>query len=203
MQLDDGIFAKFRKEGIDPSFNPYFQITQQEEKYWTGTDYCAQGIIGSPAYALVDGKSTTAWASLDIWTPSDKSIEFYFFKNKIRVQGIALQTLCAPPNEIRFDGSNDNGKTWSNVCHKKAPFPWNNIVEVICFNNKPYSRFRLTQVGGNNRSLDESNQKQYRFHIYNFEIYGLFSKRCLTCLNFNIHIGSAMLYLFNIFIIIN
>ena len=180
MQLRDGIFAGYRAKGISVSSNRYFSIIDPDSMAAGGSGYCGhddihEGLI----HHIVSNEKSSAWVNR-LSSSKNKYVEFRFHQNKVSVQGIAIQTLCAPPNQILFQGSNDEGSTWETVCEKDTPFPTENIVEVICFHHKPFSLFRLSQIGKNTGGGTVSS---YKFHIYKFEMYGTnLSSYLQTCI---------------------
>ena len=168
MQLRDGIFVGYRAKGISVSSNRYFSIIDPDSMAAGGSGYCGhddihEGLI----HHIVSNEKSSAWVNR-LSSSKNKYVEFRFHQNKVSVQGIAIQTLCAPPNKILFQGSNDKGSTWETVCERDAAFPNDNIVEVVCFHHKPFSWFRLSQIGKNTGA---GSSYPYRFHIYKFEIY--------------------------------
>ena len=169
MTLKDGIFASYRSMGINVSSNPYFTVSEPTSSDSVGYGYCGHKDIHAGLVPLIMGDDmSTAWVNRESESPDNKYVDFRFLQNKVSVQGIAIQTLCAPPNKILFQGSNDKGSTWETVCERDAAFPNDNIVEVVCFHHKHFSWFRLSQIGKNTGA---GSSYPYRFHIYKFEIY--------------------------------
>ena len=180
MTLKDGIFASYRSKGINVSSNPYFTVSEPTSSDSVGYGYCGHKDIHAGLVPLIMGDDmSTAWVNRESESPDNKYVDFRFLQNKVSVQGIAIQTLCAPPNQILFQGSNDDGSTWETICEKDTPFPAENIVEVVCFHHKPFSLFRLSQIG-NNTGIGTT--ISYKFHIYKFEMYGTNSNLHATCI---------------------
>ena len=181
MKLRDGIFAGFRSKGINVSSNPYFSVFDPTSAVAGGYGYCEHNDIHADLVPVIVGNDmSAAWVNRESENPNNKYIDFRFLQSKVSVHGIAIQTLCGPPKQILFQGSNDEGSTWETVCEKDTPFPTENIVEVICFHHKPFSLFRLSQIGKNTGGGTVSS---YKFHIYKFEMYGTnLSSYLQTCI---------------------
>ena len=178
MKLKDGIFAEYRSKGVDVSSNRYFSIFNSFP-HAKGAKYCEHDISGGEVWSIVSDDMNLAWASDDTSSSDNKYVDFLFSESKISVQGIAIQTLCGPPNEIVFEGTKDEGSTWETICSKNTSFPPENIVEIVCLNPKAFSYFRLRQIGKN------TGHSTYRFHIYKFEMYGKISNnfaQYITCM---------------------
>ena len=93
----------------------YFSVV--DHKSYTNQVFCGYTQInGRPVSSIVSNDMSSAWATEDTNSPDNKYVEFLFSESKISVQGIALQTLCGPPNEIVFEGKKDDGLTWETVC---------------------------------------------------------------------------------------
>ena len=129
--IKEGIFASFRNKGINLLDNSFVNISSFD--YWPKSDICEyicckDGILGGPAQNIVDGLSTTGWSPL-IQREENQYVIFAFNSAKIKVESIAIKTLCAPPQHVILQGSYDKGNSWFPICDIKQSVSEYSVME--------------------------------------------------------------------------
>ena len=178
--MKSGIFAYLISRNIDLYDNKFVNIYSKSENYNNSINYMCGRYDITPSHppAVVDGKNSTAWASLDLYSEKDKSILFDFNNIKLYVDTFANETTCGSPKQVALEGSNDKGATWDSFCVSDSSSVFQNftVTYINCTNPGYFKMFRFRQIGSNTAA-----STHFRFLIFNLEFYGSMFFKPITC----------------------
>ena len=155
------VFETYRNHGLNFSNDDSIvKITASETVKKTG--FCKLNTITETSkYAIIDGKSTTAWANEDAESNTNSYVIFEFPIKPIFVHTFYYEAACHPPKIFHLEGS-QNERDWENIRTITTPFEKNKMNSFRCYIRKHYRYIKMFQEVN---TLDG-----YRMHIINVEI---------------------------------
>ena len=140
--------------------------------FYTENQFCKEGVSGSDASALIDGKNTTAWANKQC----SKEYQYIIVdlkQIKFKLTNVVVETVCACPHTVTISGSNDNSSSFRYIGHGSE---FNDYERTRI--RAPASRtFRFIKISQN---YQKKNENEVRFHLSEIEFFGILNPKIET-----------------------